>query len=99
MGIIGILMRGKITEYMRFYSYVEGELNYDGLPRDEEFTATPEEMGFLRRYQVARARSKVLWGKPGKKYEEATIEDLLLLGRRGIGYPSERYARAKRKAW
>jgi hypothetical protein len=88
-------MRGRITEYMRFYSHMKGNLNYDGLPRNEEFLATSEDMGFLRRYQVARAINKVRWGKP----EEATIEDLLLLGRRGIGYPSERYARAKRKAW
>ena len=85
-------MRGKITEYMRFYSYVNGKLNYDGLPRDEEFPATREEVGFWKRFQVERAINHARRG-------EATLADLNFLRRHGIFHSEVRYTEIKRREY
>jgi hypothetical protein len=78
---------------------MNGGLHFDGIPRRKRTEATEQEMGYLRRYQFTRAMLKARYGKLGGKQEEATIEDLLLLGRCGRSYPSEKYARAKKRAW
>jgi hypothetical protein len=74
-------------EYHEFMQHVLGQIP-DTLPPDEETTATPQEIGWWKRYQISRAIHHMRYGRP-------TRVEIHLLQNHGI--PVSRRARASTK--
>lgn len=79
----------RMSDYEVFRSYVAG-LGWDGLPKDEEFPATPKEVGFWKRFQMSRAISHARRG-------EATLTELNYLRRHGIFHSEVRYDEIRKR--
>ena len=59
------------NNYKIFKGFVEGRLT-DTLPDNEEISATPEEVGFWKRFQFERAKGRAI-------RDEATLVELRYL--------------------
>ncbi len=67
-------------EYQEFLDLNAGR-KVDNLPQDEEFPATPQEIGWRKQLQVRRAIGHARAGK-------ATIEELRYLAKHDLFYPT-----------
>lgn len=72
------MSRAPETPYRNFVAHVEGKTT-DPFPKDQELPATDQEIGFWKRYQMARAIRNRRAGK-------ATHEEIRYIGNRGVYY-------------
>lgn len=79
----------EMSKYEIFRDYVMG-LRPDELPRDEEFPATSEEVGFWKHYQFSRA---VVHARVGG----AALAELNYLRRHHLFHSQKRYIETKKK--